>query len=138
MHPETPPEGRSLEELFAGRPEDIDAMLERLQQVADREGLPFGRRTMTYNSRMAQELSKWAEAEGAGEKFHHAAFSAYFQRGRNIAELSVLKDLARSSGLDPEEAARVLALRTFKDAVDEDWRRSRQVGVTAVPTSHAR
>ena len=134
LHPETPPEGRTLGELFAGRPVDIDSMMSHLRHVADQEGLPFGPRNMTYNSRMAQELGKWAEAEGAGEQFHNAAFSAYFQHGRNIAALSVLKDLARTSDLDPEEAARVLTLRTFKDAVDEDWRLSRQVGVTAVPT----
>ncbi len=43
-------------------------------------------------------------------------------------------DVVRAVGL-PEEAAReVLEQRTFKDAVDQDWVRSHQSGVTGVPT----
>jgi len=39
-----------------------------------------------------------------------------------------------SVGLDTQEARDVLKERRFKDAVDEDWARSRRLGVTAVPT----
>lgn len=70
LHPEIPEAGQSLEELFKGRDVDIPAMLARLQQVAGAEGLPFGERTMTYNSRLAQELGKWAEEMDAGDCFH--------------------------------------------------------------------
>ena len=70
LHPETPPEGRTLEALFAGRSVDIPAMLARLRQVATELNLPWGERTMTFNSRLAQELGKWAEDRGRGEAFH--------------------------------------------------------------------
>ena len=88
LHPETPPEGRTLEDLFAGRPFNIDGMLAHMKNVAEGLGLPFGNREKTYNSRMAQELGKWAESLGRGDEFHHAIFRAYFAEGRNIGNIS--------------------------------------------------
>lgn len=134
LHPDTPEEGRSLEQLFAGRGVDIPQLISHLKRTAARLDLPFGDRTMTYNSRLAQELSKWAESEGKGEAFHRAAFEAYFVRGLNIAKSDVLAGIARSAGLSFEAALEAAAARTFKKDVDRDWQRSYQQGVTAVPT----
>jgi len=109
-------------------------MKDRLKQAADQAGLPFADRTKTYNSRLAQELGKWAESNNRGDRFHHAAFSAYFADGINIAKIPALTDIAASIGLPREEAERVLLERTFKSEVDEDWSLSRKSGITAVPT----
>ena len=134
MHPETPEEGVTLEELFAGRNVDVPAVLARLRRVAGELGLPWGERKKTYNSRLAQELGKWAETQGKGDAFHDAAFRGYFVEGWNLAKKDVLIALAASVGLDEEGAREVLESRRFKDSVDEDWRLSRQRGITAVPT----
>ena len=40
----------------------------------------------------------------------------------------------KSVGLDEQEARVVLAERRFKDAVDADWAKSRNYGITGVPT----
>jgi predicted DsbA family dithiol-disulfide isomerase len=109
-------------------------MMARLRQVADELKLPFGERTMTFNSRMAQELGKWAEDQGRGDAFHHAVFLAYFQRGKNIARKPVLLQVCRAAGLDPEAARVVLEERPYRQAVDRDWHRSHQMGISAVPT----
>ena len=109
-------------------------MLAHLEQVARDLELPFGDRKMTYNSRLAQELGKWAEQMGKGDAFHDAVFRAYFADGRNIADANILADVATSVGLDAKEAHTVLAARTFKEAVDADWARASDSRVTAVPT----
>ena len=134
LHPETPPQGRTLEDLFAGRNYDIPQMLTRLKQVARDLELPFGDRKMTFNSRLAQELGKWAEQLGKGDAFHDAVFRAYFAVGRNIADVNILADITTSVGLDAKEAHDVIAARTFKEAVDTDWTRAYESRVTAVPT----
>jgi predicted DsbA family dithiol-disulfide isomerase len=134
LHPDTPDEGLSLQQLFAGRSFDIDAMQTRLATLMADEGLPFSERTMTYNSRLAQELSKWAEAEGKGDEFHNAVFRAYFVEGMNIAKADVLVGLSESIGLSGDEARRVVQERTFREEVAADWTRSRVLGITAVPT----
>ena len=134
LHPETPEQGLTLKELFAGRDLDIQGMVARLKRVADELGLAWGDRDRTYNSRLAQELGKWAEEKGKGDEFHIAVFRAYFVEGKNIGKRGVLTDLAGSVGLVNEAAKEVLETRSFRAAVDEDWRLSRERGITAVPT----
>jgi predicted DsbA family dithiol-disulfide isomerase len=134
LHPETPEQGLTLEELFAGRDLDVQGVLARLKRVADELGLAWGDRNRTYNSRLAQELGKWAEKERKGDEFDSAVFRAYFAEGRNIAKTEVLTDLAGSVGLEKKAAREVLESRSFRAAVDEDWRLSRERGITAVPT----
>ncbi len=124
----------TLEELFAGRSIDIDKVMERLQQVAAEEGLPLGVRKYTYNSRLAQELSKWAEYEGKGRQFHHTIFDTYFAEGKNIGRQDILVEAAQSVGLSGPDAQEVLEKRTFKKAVDMDWIMAKNMGITAVPT----
>jgi predicted DsbA family dithiol-disulfide isomerase len=134
LHPETPMEGRSMAELYAGRNVDPEAMYARMKGLMDAEGLPYGRRTHTYNSRLAQELGKWADTQSGGAALHDALYKAYFVEARNIANPEVLVELAKSVGLPAEEARAVLAERRFKEAVDADWAKSHRYGVTGVPT----
>jgi predicted DsbA family dithiol-disulfide isomerase len=134
LHPETPAEGQELARLYAGRGVDPEAMYARMKKLMDAEGLPYGRRTHTYNSRLAQELGKWADTEPGGDRLHDALYHAYFVEARNIGDPEILVEIARSVGLPAEEARAVLAERRFKDAVDADWAKSRQYGVTGVPT----
>jgi predicted DsbA family dithiol-disulfide isomerase len=124
----------TLEELFAGRSVNIDQIKARLRKVAQELGLPLGDRQKTYNSRLAQELGKWAEEKGRGEEFHNAVFRAYFVDGINIAKIEELASLAKTVGLPVKEAKKVLEARTHREAVDSDWKRSHQLGITAVPT----
>jgi predicted DsbA family dithiol-disulfide isomerase len=134
LHPDTPEDGLPLEELYADRSVDIQQRKLRLKQVADELGLPLGDRKRTYNSRLAQELAKWAELKRKGDEFHEAVFRAYFVDGKNIGKVDKLVALAKSISLPQKEARSVLELRTFKEAVDSDWSRSRSLGITGVPT----
>ena len=109
-------------------------MMDHLNQVAFKLGLPFGERKKTYNSRLAQELGKFAELKGKGDEFHNAAFRAYFVDGQNIGKTSILVQLAESIHLNGKDAQKIIQDRTYKDAVDLDWKRSYELGVTAVPT----
>jgi len=134
LHPETPPEGQSLEDLFRGRNVDRKAMHAAMKERMTAEGLPYGDRTMTYNSRLAQELGKWADTQPGGEAIHDALFRAYFVDARDISRPEVLLEIAGQVGLSVEAAREVIETRTFKDAVDADWKLSRQYGITGVPT----
>jgi predicted DsbA family dithiol-disulfide isomerase len=134
LHPDTPAEGRSLADLFAGRNVDRKAMHAQMKARMDAEGLPYGERTMTYNSRLAQELGKWADTQPRGEALHDALFRAYFVDARDISQPAVLLEIVERVGLPVAAAREVLEQRTFKAAVDADWELSRRYGVTGVPT----
>ena len=134
LHPDTPAEGRSLADLFSGRQVDRKAMHAQMKARMDAEGLPYGERTMTYNSRLAQELGKWADTQPGGAALHDALFRAYFVEARDISQPAVLLDIVERLGLSVEDAREVLEKRAFEAAVDADWELSRQYGITGVPT----
>ena len=89
---------------------------------------------MTYNSRLAQELAKWAETQDGGAAIHDALYRAYFVDGLNIALIENLMAVVRLLGLPEDEARDVLVSRQFRAAVDADWERCRDLGITALPT----
>lgn len=140
LHPETPVDGTPLAEVFGGGPEGearMQAARDRFKAAAREEGLALGERTMTYSSRLAQELGLWAESQGKGDEFHRLVFEAYFVHGKNIAEKEILVGLARDAGLDADEARTVLSERSFQRALDEQWSRSLAAGIDLVPTFEA-
>lgn len=111
--------------------------MNRLKSVAQAEGLPFGERKMTFNSRRAQELGKWAEEQGKGEAFHQAMFRAYFVDGLNLSDPDVLKRAAESIGLDGARAREVVEQGAYAEAVDRDWAYSRKSLIQAIPSFRA-
>jgi predicted DsbA family dithiol-disulfide isomerase len=134
LHPDTPVEGRLMAEFYATRGIDPEASYQRMKRLMDAEGLPYGRRTHTYNSRLAQELGKWADTQPGGDAIHDRLYKAYFVEARNLADVDLLVDIATSVGLPADEARAVLDERRFKEAVDADWAKSHRYGVTGVPT----
>jgi predicted DsbA family dithiol-disulfide isomerase len=122
-----------IADLFAGRGVDLEAMHARMRGLMDAEGLPFAPRDRLLNSRLAQELTKWAETKGEA-RIHDALFRAYFVDGVDIGDLDALVRAAEGIGLPGDEARRALEQRSMRAAVDADWARARAMGVTGVPT----
>lgn len=135
LHPDTPEEGRSLEDLFRGMSaEEIATKQKNMQNLMQQEGLPYATRTMTYNSRLAQELAKWCDAQPNGAALHTGLYHAYFVDGKNIAKIEELLKITEEIGLSVEEAKDVLENRQLQEAIDQDWQIAYQIGVTGVPT----
>ena len=127
LHPETPAAGKSRA--------PVPARDARMKALMEQDGLPYNsERNMTYNSRLAQELAKWAESRGKGDEIHDPLFRAYFVDTKNIGKSEVLVEIAKKVGLPADEAEEVLVSRSFKEAVDNDWERCAELGVDAVPT----
>ena len=133
LHPDTPDAGLDLAEMF-GDPRRVEAAHDRLRKLMAAEGLAFNPSGRTFNSRLAQELGAWAQTQPDGDAIHDALYRAVFVHGRNIAEEQTLLEVVGSVGLDVEVARQVLRERSFRDRVDADWQRSRELGVTGVPT----
>lgn len=122
-----------LADLFAALPTDIAAIQERLAVVAAEVGLPLNLRSRIFNSRRAQELGKLAQKMGLMEPFQESVYRAYFVEGRNIALLEEVLSIAQRAGVPGDEARRALEEGLYAREVDEDWRRSRLLGVSGVP-----
>jgi len=134
LHPETPSEGQTLQQLFNCGAEEIVAKNTRMKGLMAAEGLPYNDRSHTYNSRLAQEVGSWAVTQQGGDAIHDKFFEAYFVNNRNVGDVEVIIDIVKAVGLDEQAARSVLEERSFKAAVDADWAKSREYGVTGVPT----
>ena len=105
-----------------------------MAELMRQEGLAYGQRSMTYNSRLAPEIACWAELQAGGARIHDALFQAYFVDNVNLALPDNLVAIAESIGLEVNAARDALETRAMKTAVDDDWQRSRNAGITGVPT----
>ncbi len=133
LHPDTPEEGMTLEAIFFGSSYDFKTAEIHLAKHMDKEGLPYNRPEFTYNSRLAQELAAWAVDAHEEHRIHGALFRAYFVDRMNIAKIDNLIRIADSINLPEREAGTVLEKRSYQSKVDEDWKRSRNKGITGVP-----
>ncbi len=134
LHPETPVEGKSLTELFRGREDAIEGFYRQIKSIADDYGLPYAKRDMTYNSRLAQELAAWADTQEHGEALHDQLYKAYFVANQNIGDVEVLLKLVAAAGLDQAAAREVLHGRLFSHEIDQHWQRAQAMGLSGVPT----
>lgn len=134
LHPEVPGEGMLLAQLFNRSEMEIEQWAKNFQQRASQLGLPFGSWKKIYNTRLAQELGYWAEEQGKGKEFHMAAFKGYLVEQQNLADRDILQKIAESIGLNRAEAYKNLEARSFKEAVDTDWVRARELEINSVPT----
>ncbi|MDW7650263.1 MAG: DsbA family protein [Bacillota bacterium] len=123
IHPETPPEGRDMSDLFPL--EKREQYFLRLNEMGKDYGIVF-KRSNGYlaNSRRALLLGEYAKSTNSFEALHSALFKAYFTEGKDIGDCEVLLQLAKSAGLSREE-------------VEQAWQNENLIhpaNITAVPT----
>ena len=84
-------------------------------------------------SRLAHEAAKWAEKQGCFEEYNLALFRAFFEHGKNIGDIEILKGLASDLKLDAESLLISLKNGDYTAMVLADEDEAIQVGVRAVP-----
>lgn len=130
-----PGELRSALERKYG-PGSFDHMSRRLTALGTADGIDFrfdqARRVNTFD---AHRLVQWAGARHphATEALVDRLFRAYFTDGADVGDHDTLAGLAADAGLDPLDAAAVLAGDAWSDAVAADRAAAEDIGVTGVP-----
>jgi len=134
IHPDNPAAGKPLAELGYD-PARWRSMMDSLQAMVDEEGLPWGGRDFTTNTRQAILLAQMTllMRPRAFPPLHRALLHAYFAQCRNIGDQAVLRELAREHGLE--------------DVLEQAWTSSkatevllghveaaRELGLSGVPT----
>jgi predicted DsbA family dithiol-disulfide isomerase len=131
LHPDTPEEGLLLASFLGP---NLDAVHDRLYALMDGLDLEHCDRSMTYNSRLAQELGMWADTVANGRALHKELYRTYFVRDENLAKIPVLLGAVERAGLDVGEAEKVLEERRFSEDVDQAWLQARQMQISGVPS----
>ena len=111
---------------------DMDA---RMEHLADIEGLEYHLTDagLTGNTLDAHELLQLGKARGIQDAVIERLYRAYFTEQRSVFERDSLVALAGEAGLDQAEARDVLERDAYAEAVADDVREARALGVTGVP-----
>jgi predicted DsbA family dithiol-disulfide isomerase len=138
LNPEMPREGMDrrdyLEAKFGG-PEKAAEVYARIAEAAEASGLALAldRIERTPDTTDAHRVLHWAAAEGAAHAAAEALFRRYFVEGRDISEPAVLADAAEEAGMERAVVARLLEGEADREALLEEERAAREMGVTGVP-----
>jgi predicted DsbA family dithiol-disulfide isomerase len=139
LNPDMPPEGADkrayLEAKFGGAAR-VDAMMDRLREVARAAGLSFdpGLAPRMPNTLNAHRLIHWAGIEGVQSDVVTRLMRAYWEEGRDIGDLATLADIAAEGGMDRAATLRLLQSEADADDIAARDADARAKGVNAVPT----
>ena len=132
LHPETPPGGRPLSDLFP--PERLQGMDEYLNRFAQGFGVaPLKPASWLPNTRRALALAELAREHGALEPYRQAAMEAHWRRGLNLEDEQVLEDLALGAGL-PAGSAEASKDARYLDRIDQTRQEAMAMGIQSIPT----
>ena len=139
LNPNTPPEGEPylpfLIQKFGGR-EKVEGLFQRICKAGQVYSLEyhFERILVRANTLQAHRLVHWAQQQGDAQVLVESLFVAQFQEGKNVGDLAVLIELAKSAGYDAVAAQNYLVSNQETDLILEMEKESRAWGVSAVPT----
>lgn len=134
IRPETPASGRPVSDL-GYPPERWRQMMANLARMARGEGIPLAERQITTNSRRALLLAEAAKDEGdeVFRALNEGIFRAFFSKGKNIGDTSVLRALAADAGVRPETVDRAWRAPVYEERLLESRRAAARLAISGVP-----
>lgn len=112
----------------------IAQMLEQVTDLAAAEGLAYDFASVQQTrTRRAHELVKLAAERGRADAMVERLFSAFFEQGRNVGQVSELAELAEDVGLARVEVVAALRSRRYARHVQADIDHARALGISGVP-----
>jgi predicted DsbA family dithiol-disulfide isomerase len=135
IHPETPAEGQSVDEL-GYVPEQWQAMMSNLRKMSVEDGIDIGDHRLTANSHKALLLAEAAKEQGADifYRLNDRLYEAFFGEGANIGDTSVLRSLADECGVTPETVERAWSDPEYESTLNSNLQAAVDSGVTGTPT----
>jgi len=140
LNPQMGPEGEDVtEHLMRKYQISAEQVAQNQARIAARGaelGFVFNHRKRIVNTFDAHRLLHWAETEGkAGcqHRLKRELLEAYFTRGDNPSDHSVLLEVVQRAGLDRARAAEVLSGAEFADEVRQREQLYLSRGIHSVP-----
>ena len=131
LHPEVPPGGRPRDEVlpaaYRGRVED------GVNRMATVVGLQLHRHERLINSRPALQAAEFAREQGRFDAMHHELFKAYWDEGRDVSNMDVLREVAARAGVDVVGMESAVRENRFGDYLDARRAEAEDLGINGIP-----
>lgn len=131
IHPETPLTGIPISQIESRFFNEMWLTVERL---AKESGITMNAPTVLSNSSLAIIASEYARKENMFETFHDAVFRAYWQEGKDIGDIKVLLDIAKTIGLDPSGLNEYFKKDDWEESIKKQSQSAKDHQVSGVPT----
>ena len=131
LRPDTPKEGL-LRQPRAG--ETADELSEPLRSNARESNLIMRPPSVTPNTVYILEATEYAQQQGKFLEFHHAAYKAYWEDGKDLGDLAVIEALAQDVSLNSTELLERLENHYHTSAVMGQYQEALQHGIQGIPT----
>ncbi len=131
LHPEIPPEGRPRDQVLP--PAYLARVEDGLKRLAATVGLELKIHERLINSRPALQAAEFAREQGRFEPMHHELLKAYWDEGRNVSDMSVLREVAARAGVEVAGMEAAVKENRFGDYLDARRSEAVELGINGIP-----
>ena len=131
LHPDTPRQGVVREGNTPGEP-----MKEPLRTAAEEAGLIMRRPPLLSYTLYALEATEYAQERGQFDSFHRAAYRAYWEHGKDLGDLAVIREIAKECGMDWPEMLESLEKGHYRKTIYDQFQEAVGLGIKGIPAFH--
>jgi len=96
-------------------------------------GLHLALHERLINSRPALQAAEFAREQGLFDAMHHELLKAYWDEGKNVSDIAVLREVAARVGLDVAGMEAAVADDRFGDYLDARRAEAEELGINGIP-----
>jgi predicted DsbA family dithiol-disulfide isomerase len=131
LHPEIPAEGVEREKVlppaYRARAED------GVRRMAAQVGLTMTTHSRLINSRPALQAAEFAREQGRFDAMHEALFKAYWEKGKDVSDVAVLREVSGRVGVDPDGMEAAVREDRYGDYLDARRQEAEELMITGIP-----
>jgi predicted DsbA family dithiol-disulfide isomerase len=131
LHPEIPPEGLPRDEVL---PPAYRARAEEgVNRLAAQVGLQLRLHDRLINSRPALQAAEFAREQGHFDRMHQELFRAYWDEGRDVSDIAVLREVGLRAGVDAAGMEAAVTANRFGDYLDARRAEAGELMIDGIP-----
>jgi predicted DsbA family dithiol-disulfide isomerase len=106
---------------------------EGVNRLAAGVGLHLALHQRLINSRPALQAAEFAREQGRFDAMHHELLKAYWDEGKDVSDIAVLREVAGRVGLDVAGMEAAVAEDRFGDYLDARRAEAEELGINGIP-----
>jgi predicted DsbA family dithiol-disulfide isomerase len=96
-------------------------------------GLHLALHERLINSRPALQAAEFAREQGRFDAMHHELLKAYWDEGRDVSDIAVLREVAARVGVDVAGMEAAINANRFGDYLDARRAEAEELGINGIP-----